>query len=422
MDSTLCRTVPASQKRHTKPCRFFQKDTCPLSADRCDFAHVKIQILPVRYSTGLARPVLVGQRDHGESFQPAAYMLPIENGTQQPAAASRTNPATEILHGPGFSPRGSNLHPVPNQLVSSLASSSVDGLVRLVFQGGDSPTSDVPSLSDGESGPPSAACEAPELAERWPGSPSTFIPVYCNPPPGGFSPGVPFSLPAYGQWTASKQETRLRSRRPGISSRKLKALKTKQCKFFKKDGKCPQGSLCTFIHDPSAIRALLSPEESPIDGSSSSEQSASSPIAKTDDDHGRKMYPVTWRVIGGGVMMSGQRDICERFREGGCPEGDDCQYAHVDEDRIDDDTESPLSSPIVTPRASDFPRGQIADRSTKQLAMATPSIPEIVHDLSPMILSGRRLLTTLGSREELPPRPFSTPPRVSSRTEATCRG
>jgi hypothetical protein len=132
-------------------------------------------------------------------------------------------------------------------------------------------------------------------------------------------------------------------------------------------------------------------------------------------------------------------DICERFREGGCPEGDDCQYAHVDEgrlnlrlvvsssltlylDRIDDDTESPLSSPIVTPRASDFPRGQIADRSTKQLAMATPSIPEIVHDLSPMILSGRRLLTTLGSREELPPRPFSTPPRVSSRTEATCRG
>lgn len=117
---------------------------------------------------------------------------------------------------------------VPDQPASSLASSSVDGLARLVFPGDDSPTSDVPSLSDGDSGPPSAACEAPELAERWPGSPSTFTPVYCNPPPGGFSLGVPFTLPAYGQWTTSKQETRSRSRRPGISSRKLKALKSKQ--------------------------------------------------------------------------------------------------------------------------------------------------------------------------------------------------
>jgi hypothetical protein len=239
MDSTVCRTVPVSQKRHTKPCRFFQKDTCPLSADRCDFAHVKIQILPVRYSTGLPRPVLAGQR---ESFQSAAYVLPMDNGTQQPTAASHTNLETEILHGPGFSPHRSNLRPVPDP---SLASSSVDGLVRLVFQGGDSPTSDVPSLSDGDSGPPSAACEAPELAERWPGSSPTFAPVYCNPPPGGFPLGVPFTLPTYGQWTASKQEARLRSRRPGISSRKLKALKTKQCKFFKKDGQCPQGSLCT---------------------------------------------------------------------------------------------------------------------------------------------------------------------------------
>ena len=129
-------------------------------------------------------------------------------------------------------------------------------------------------------------------------------------------------------------------------------------------------------------------------------------------------------------------NMCERFKGGGCPEGDDCPYSHLDEGRLNlclvvsssltsyldglNDTESLLSSPIATPRASDFPRGQIADRSTKQLAMATPNIPEIVHDLSPIILSGRRLLATSGNREDLPPRPFSTPPRVSSRTEATC--
>ncbi|KAH9065300.1 hypothetical protein EDB87DRAFT_1048267 [Lactarius vividus] len=241
--------------------------------------------------------------------------------------------------------------------------------------------------------------------------------VYCNPPPGTFSPGVPFTLPAaYCQWTAHKQDTRSRSRRPGISSRKLKALKTKQCKFFKKDGRCPQGSLCTFIHDPSAIRAPLSTEESPIDSSSSSAQSASQSASESDDDRGRNIYPITWRVIGGGVMMGGRRESCERFKEGGCPEGEDCPYAHQEEDGSDD-TETLIegpSSPIVTPRASDFPQEQMA---TKQIAIAMSPLPELVHDVSPMVLSGRRLLS--GSREELPPRPFSTPPRVSSRTEAT---
>lgn len=148
---------------------------------------------------------------------------------------SHTGPATKVPHGPGFSSPGSKLAPVPDRGAAVLASSAVsvhsDGLVQLIFRGGDaspSPTSDVPSLSDGDSGPPSAACEAPELAERWPGSPAAFAPmVYCNPSPGLFSPGVPFASPAYCHWTAPKQESRSRSRRPGISSRKLKALKSK---------------------------------------------------------------------------------------------------------------------------------------------------------------------------------------------------
>lgn len=128
--------------------------------------------------------------------------------------------------------------------------------------------------------------------------------------------------------------------------------------------------------------------------------------------------------------------ICERFKEGRCPEGDDCQYAHLEEGGLClrlvvsspltlyldglDDTETLIegpSSPIVTPRASDFPQEQMADKNIIQSAVA---MSPLVHDVSPMILSGRRrLLTASGSREELPPRPFSTPPRVSSHTEAT---
>ena len=146
------------------------------------------------------------------------------------------------------------------------ASVPSEDLLQLIFRKGDSsPTSDVPCLSDGDSGPPSA--EAPELAERWSGSPPVPSPmVYYNPSPGLFSPGAPFVHPAYAPWTSPKQVTRPESRRHGMSTRKLKALKSKdvpllphalildsrpacllakQCKFFKKDGRCPQGSLCT---------------------------------------------------------------------------------------------------------------------------------------------------------------------------------
>ena len=61
----------------------------------------------------------------------------------------------------------------------------------------------------------------------------------------------------------------------------------------------------------------------------------------------------------------------------------------------------------------------MADKSTEQVAMAMSPVSKLVHDVSPMILSGRRMLAASGSREELPPRPFSTPPRVSSHAEAT---
>lgn len=103
-----------------------------------------------------------------------------------------------------------------------------EGLFQLIFRVGDSsPTSDVPSLSDGDSGPPSA--EAPELAERWHGlSPVTSPVVYHNPSPALFSPGAPFASPAYAPWVSPKQVNRLEPRRHGMSTRKLKAIKSKR--------------------------------------------------------------------------------------------------------------------------------------------------------------------------------------------------
>jgi hypothetical protein len=174
------------------------------------------------------------------------------------ARGSRFPPHEPVLLSPV-----SGQPPGPNAACATSVISN--DLGRLIFRNGDSsPTSDVPSLSDGDSDPPSAPCEVPEFPERWPGSASVPSPVvYCNPTPGFFSPGAPFVHPAYIPW---KPPARSESRRHGMSARKLKALKSmitllslvtvtldsllacelaKQCKFYKKDGRCPQGSLCT---------------------------------------------------------------------------------------------------------------------------------------------------------------------------------
>lgn len=134
---------------------------------------------------------------------------------------------TKVAHGSRLSPHERVLLP-SGANVACTTSVIPDDLPRLIFRNGDSsPTSDVPSLSDGDSDPPSAPCEAPEFPERWPGSASVPSPViYCNPNPGFFSPGVPFVHPAYVPWSLPKPPARSESRRHGMSARKLKALKS----------------------------------------------------------------------------------------------------------------------------------------------------------------------------------------------------
>lgn len=427
----MMKSTSQHEKRHTKPCRFFQKDMCPLSADRCDFAHVKIHILPVKYPSDHLKPLQDGQCDYRDSRQlaapakhneigmPKAATLHIVPGTEShpvgevaalaspqttgeptnsPAAVSKVAQGSRLSpHEPVLLPPVSGQPSGPN--VACTTSAISDDLTRLIFRNGDSsPTSDVPSLSDGDSDPPSAPCEVPEFPERWPGSASVPSPVvYCNPTPGFFSPGAPFVHPAYVPWTLPKLPARSESRRHGMSTRKLKALKTKQCKFYKKDGRCPQGNLCTFIHDLSVVQSTQSEGESPSDGSAGSPLSPSEPRSKFDEEHERNIYPITWRVIGGGVMMGGQRGICTRYKDGVCPDSGDCPYAHPWEENIKTPIEA-TSSPTSTPRASYFPQAQ-------------------THRAAEMTVRGRGSPSTLGAGENMPPRPFSTPPRISSRAE-----
>lgn len=158
---------------------------------------------------------LTSPQTTGESKNPPAVVKKVSH-------ASRFSP-----HEPVLLPPVSGQTSGPNAAFTTPVVS--DDLTRLIFRNGDSsPTSDVPSLSDGDSDPPSAPCEVPEFPERWPGSASGLSPVvYCNPSPGFFSPGAPpFVHPAYVPWALPKPPARSESRRHGMSARKLKALKS----------------------------------------------------------------------------------------------------------------------------------------------------------------------------------------------------
>ncbi|KAI9573667.1 hypothetical protein HD554DRAFT_2167231 [Boletus coccyginus] len=104
------------------------------------------------------------------------------------------------------------------------------------------------------------------------------------------------------------------------------AHKTKPCKFYATNGKCTSGEKCTFIHDPeSKGNSKKSPPKLALP---TDVKLPPKPLDKYDDCRARDFYPITWRVIGGGVMMGGQRQICTAFAAGHCKYGDDCKLAH----------------------------------------------------------------------------------------------
>lgn len=88
-----------------------------------------------------------------------------------------------------------------------------------------------------------------------------------------------------------------------------------------------------------------------------------------------------------------------------------------------DDRQIPIEalSSTTTPRASNFSQEQthvMTDSSTERTASPALPAPELIPDISPIVLRGREGLSTRSVREELPARPLSTPPRMNSYTEA----
>ncbi|KAG6829509.1 hypothetical protein H0H92_004311 [Tricholoma furcatifolium] len=82
-----------------------------------------------------------------------------------------------------------------------------------------------------------------------------------------------------------------------------RASLAKPCRFYMLDGACPNGSKCTFIHDgdsptsPQTERLLPTPPVS----------LPTKPLSTTEENKKKNFYPVSWRVIGGGVLMGSEQ-------------------------------------------------------------------------------------------------------------------
>ncbi|KAI0755068.1 hypothetical protein C8Q80DRAFT_408552 [Daedaleopsis nitida] len=124
-------------------------------------------------------------------------------------------------------------------------------------------------------------------------------------------------------------------------------FKTKLCRFYSEPGGCVKGDRCNFIHEhpdegrrPSGLAAPAPELVSEGEAESAAESSVleEAPSTEATSEHTPSLesptqkksnfYPVTWRVVGGGVMMSGHREVCESFMAGRCSEGAECRYAH----------------------------------------------------------------------------------------------
>ncbi|KAG1766176.1 hypothetical protein EDD22DRAFT_878763 [Suillus occidentalis] len=110
---------------------------------------------------------------------------------------------------------------------------------------------------------------------------------------------------------------------------KRSLYRTKPCKFFSTRQTCSEGNKCRFIHDVEKNRWARK-ADSQARGTAPS-QLPSTPRSLQEELKARDYYPITWRVIGGGVMMGGYRLPCKAFAAGYCPDGNDCRLAHETE-------------------------------------------------------------------------------------------
>ncbi|PPQ72659.1 hypothetical protein CVT26_004325 [Gymnopilus dilepis] len=307
----MSRRSQLQQKRHTKPCKYFQVNRCPHPADVCDFAHVitnPMTIMPDRQSE-MCSYYYAGLCMSGAHCRSMNRFLAWSVASNSVAgwtglAVDGTYPDNPTVYGnyPAFPPSW------PPSAYSPLSPSIENALLNHPPRSRDSVETSSTSISSLESDDSSAVTEDPQFQEHPHSHQSQvrisddspiihvppFLPLPYMTPAGPLSPpGYDFVYPSL---TTLKLPGPMKPKGPKPPSKqKILKYKTKPCKFFPTERGCPNGSACTFIHD----------EELPVMSSPTSSK-PSSPIKEDSDRKG--FVPVPWRVIGGGVLVGIKKD------------------------------------------------------------------------------------------------------------------
>ncbi|EIM85935.1 uncharacterized protein STEHIDRAFT_121928 [Stereum hirsutum FP-91666 SS1] len=534
--------IVPSEKRHSKPCRYYQTGSCALSAEKCNFAHVKELKLVGTPATKL--PLHVESRTR-ETKNPQRYHSPL---SQDPTSVARF-PGHSMEEYP-FSPSPYQYLSFPSPYAASRPphyippQRSAPSFSPFSPINSNAPTADIDTDTDvpslGSTSSPSA--KSSSLADTYtdgdapspPRTPDAFThlysPVRMTTWPSMLSPSFtpheasfyfvqptiqdqmrgyghghgmqtayvgpvnPYALSPVGYVTYHGQAVGHgfggavdgskgnRERQDAIPvSKKARAYKTKQCKFFRKDGTCPKGDQCTFIHErrfrperppqPRLPSPTTPTTASPLTSTSTDSTLSSSslrtpttassvtatvnppelpqkPLSSLEEMHAKGLFPITWRVIGGGVTLGGRREVCPRLVEGHCPDGDDCRFFHPDPDELpyssapvsidppfeDDWTKTPKPHAIHSPSLSNTTSTcnkfsghsyttslnsdkQMPGKPSAGLSIAIPAQPNYLPDVSPTIFRGQvaerlgMLRSTIGGINGVE-RPHSTPPSL----------
>ncbi|KAJ8480675.1 hypothetical protein ONZ51_g6510 [Trametes cubensis] len=216
-----------------------------------------------------------------------------------------------------------------------------------------------------------------------PAPPTTPISTAVSPAPSPSRPRV-----AQHEWRQSRADRPDRAQpsppqrpetsrpgRPSASSivrqqKRNQFFRTKPCRFFSEPAGCVKGDRCNFIHEspgegslPTGLTVPATEALSDCEGESATESSIQGELSPSTaatseppscgstqtEEPKKNFYPVTWRVVGGGVTLGGKREICESFMAGRCTEGADCRYAHPDtndEDGLFGYPEPPMFAPF----------------------------------------------------------------------------
>ncbi|KAH7927807.1 hypothetical protein BV22DRAFT_1127120 [Leucogyrophana mollusca] len=304
--------IDAPSVRGTIVCRYFRAGYCRRGS-ACQFGH------PVGQGTEAPEVRKEASRSHAPVYFPRPF----------PSSGWHPSSPTWCPYGPPFPlPPPYSLPGIPLTRGAILQHTESD-FVSAVSERSSSASS---GLSERVTD--SRLTEAPKSHH------SAHAPYYIG-ASGGANISLPFAasealrgIPVYSPYPAHVTTAlypQLQSRPQAADTRrKPMAYKTKPCRFFSAKGSCVNGEMCTFIHDLGDSSGTADSALSDVDSDSRPELPAK-PTTVYEDSKAKDYYPITWRVVGGGVMMGGNRQMCKAYTGGYCKYGDDCKFAHETE-------------------------------------------------------------------------------------------